>query len=359
MNITFIHLYNNYSGSPKVLEMVIKEYIENGYNVELVVNKTEGFLSDIEDVKYNYIDYKWSENKLKTLIYFIYAQLQLFIKILFSKSHKSDTIYVNTILPFAAVLAGKLRNMELIYHVHERYINPNLINRLCEYIHEKSKVKSIFVSHYLKDTYKDLDAKTKVIYNKIDSDFQKIAYKYDTVDKRVNNEILLIASLRKYKGIYEFVELCDKLPTLKFNLILSGVNYDIENFKSRLTSKRNLNIYANKTDLHPFYQKAKVVLNLSRIDEWIETFGLTILEAMTYGIPTIVPPVGGPIELVQNNINGYLIDSNDTNKIAETILELFSDNENYLRLSSNAYNKSLAFNNRSLFEEIQTFIHTK
>jgi len=33
----------------------------------------------------------------------------------------------------------------------------------------------------------------------------------------------------------------------------------------------------------------------------VETFGLTILEGMTYKLPAIVPPVGGVIELVEEN----------------------------------------------------------
>ena len=65
---------------------------------------------------------------------------------------------------------------------------------------------------------------------------------------------------------------------------------------------------------------------------------------MSYGIPVIVPPVGGPSEIVDDNVEGYLISSYNTEQIANKIDELYNDNSLCLRLSKNAKLKSKKFN---------------
>ena len=72
--------------------------------------------------------------------------------------------------------------------------------------------------------------------------------------------------------------------------------------------KEDLIVYPRQADVAEFYNGASLVLNLSDKDRFIETFGLTALEAMSAGLPVIVPTVGGIAELVEDSVNGYKID---------------------------------------------------
>ncbi len=83
---------------------------------------------------------------------------------------------------------------------------------------------------------------------------------------------------------------------------------------------------------------------------------MTILEAMSFGIPCIVPPVGGPCELVDDGVNGYLIDSQETDKIANTIINLSSDRPLLKELSDAARKKSAEFSNDAFSKSIQKVI---
>jgi len=40
-----------------------------------------------------------------------------------------------------------------------------------------------------------------------------------------------------------------------------------------------------------------------------EAFGLTILEAMVSGLPTFGPRFGGPIEIIEDGVSGYLLNT--------------------------------------------------
>jgi len=51
----------------------------------------------------------------------------------------------------------------------------------------------------------------------------------------------------------------------------------------------NLQIISRQNDVTPFYNEASIVLNLSDKQRFVETFGLTALEAMSAGLPVIVP----------------------------------------------------------------------
>ena len=119
---------------------------------------------------------------------------------------------------------------------------------------------------------------------------------------------------------------------------------------------KNIEIFPKQKDLEKFYSSSSLVLNLSRIDDCIETFGLTIVEAMAYGVPVIVPPVGGPIEIVEEDKEGFLISSYDVDKVAKKIEELANDEKLCMNLSSNARKKALDFSEDIFLENISKVI---
>ncbi|MGI2902903.1 sucrose synthase [Tolypothrix sp. VBCCA 56010] len=63
-----------------------------------------------------------------------------------------------------------------------------------------------------------------------------------------------------------------------------------------------------------------------------EAFGLTILEAMISGLPTFATQFGGPLEIIQNKVNGFYINPTNLEETAEKILEFVlkcEQNPNY------------------------------
>jgi len=52
-----------------------------------------------------------------------------------------------------------------------------------------------------------------------------------------------------------------------------------------------------------------------------EAFGLTILEAMISGLPTFATQFGGPLEIIQNKVNGFYINPTHLEETAQKILE--------------------------------------
>jgi glycosyltransferase involved in cell wall biosynthesis len=82
---------------------------------------------------------------------------------------------------------------------------------------------------------------------------------------------------------------------------------------------------------------------LSLIDIFVipsldEGLGLSLMEAMACGLPTIGSEVGGIKDLIQHGVNGLLVEPADVKGLASAILELLKDREKAKVLGNNARN---------------------
>jgi len=121
----------------------------------------------------------------------------------------------------------------------------------------------------------------------------------------------------------------------------------------------NLQIVSRQNDVAPFYNEASIVLNLSDKRRFVETFGLTALEAMSAGLPVIVPTKGGIAEMVEDGVNGYKIDVQELEKIENHITTLLSDRDSYLQLAGKALEYSRNFNDEKMISGIVSVLESE
>jgi glycosyltransferase involved in cell wall biosynthesis len=350
--IAAFHLLNDYSGSPLVFAQALKALQESGHEVILhTSNPDTGFLANVDARKIK-TPYRFYSNALLRLIAFFYSQFITFFQVL--RYHKKDTvIYVNTLLPFGAALAGKLTGKKVVYHLHETSIRPLILLRFLQNIAAFTASQAIYVSKYL---YNELPLKgvdSQIIYNALPADFEKQVNAVSDKNNSGNFTVLMVCSLKRYKGIFEFVELAQRHPSLNFEMVINAQPEEIESAFPTATIPSNLKLFPVQKNLHPFYQRASLVVNLTNPALCVETFGMTLLEAMCYGIPVIAPPVGGPAEIVQNGENGYTADVRDTSHMDQLLQSLAQQESEMIRLSANAKATSKRFSADALSSGIQ------
>jgi glycosyltransferase involved in cell wall biosynthesis len=339
--ILFFHPRNDFTGSTRVLANIIKSEYSNQKVSVITINK-HGFLSDIPDLKIIgvlYLSYKGK--KIPILSSVLYQIHVVFLALFYGIMHKQ--FYINTILPYYAALIGTLYRKKITYHIHEKFVVQSVQTRIAEYVFNHVKSERIFVSEYLKKQYiKKLNCTTVIKYNTLSESFLR-QVKVRPIEQRKRSSIIMISSLAEAKGIFMFVEIARLLPQFFFRLIVSADKKSIETYMDKaFPLPPNVNILSTQKNIHPFLGEADLLLNLSNPSLCVETFGMTILEAMAYGIPAIVPNVGGPLELVENGNNGYCIDVTNIDEIILSIYKVF-DNNNYSKFAYSSHEKISSF----------------
>ena len=260
---------------------------------------------------------------------------------------RNALIYVNTLLPFGAALYGRITGHRVVYHLHEVSISPAPLRWFLVAVARCSASDLIYVSDFHRNCLPIGTVPAHTICNALDTAFLTRAETscYQQIRGGVFT-VLMLASLRDYKGIPELLALASSLlnrPDIRFELVCNEDKDVISRYFLDKQVPSNVAINPRASDTIPYYERSSLVLNLSRPDEWVETFGLTLLEAMAFGVPVIAPPVGGPAEIVSDGVEGYLVSSYEVERISELIVMLADDEAKVLRLSRNAKKRAGEF----------------
>lgn len=339
--IVCVHVLNGFTGSPNVLATVVNGLSNENYNVTLVTSlNNKGFLSDVNCTQKINISYVFKKNTIGRLFQFL--KFQFLATLVLLKTNKDAIVYLNTIQPFLPAILAKLRGNKVVYHIHEAYPKKSFFTSFLFFIVQVTSTKIICVSEYVLN---QLDVKSKqkanVVYNSLALDFCRNQILKNKAEKE--KTILMVSSAREYKGVFEFCKLAILLDKYKFVLVCDASKQEILELFDEYKNIPNLQIVATQTDLHPFYAGADLIMNLSVPSQIIETFGLTILEGMSYGLPCIVPPVGGITELVCEGVNGYKVDSLEKEELVNKIRLMLEDDVKYKEMSYKAIKISKNF----------------
>lgn len=357
-HIVCFHLFNDYSGSPKVLRMVLEGMLKKGYRVDLASSKG-GVLDDLlhyPNLRKHSYPYRFSSNGAVTMLRYGLVQIYTFFLSFRWLFCKDAVFYINTLLPVGPALAGRLMGKRVVYHYHENAFVKGAFYKMLAAMMERLAHRIICVSEY-QASFLICKEKVTVIPNALPEAFVK-RLKPDPEAAFERKTVLMLGSLKEYKGTKEFIQLSQRMPQYNFILVINDTQENIDGYLSEkhYTSEENLVLYPRQADVAKFYQQASVVLNLSDKRQFIETFGLTALEAMTAGLPVIVPTEGGIAEMVDDGINGYKIDVADLDKIEQHIQELLTDKTKYVEMAEQALACAKRFDANEMIDQITRII---
>lgn len=355
--IVCFHLFNDFSGSPTVLKGILQGLLNKGESIDLVTSRG-GVLDKLEHegLKRLKFDYSFTKNFLATALRFFYAQTVMMIAASRYIFNRKSIFYINTILPVGPAMIGKLIGKKVIYHYHENAYVKSGLYRILAKMMEKLANEIICVSSY-QASFLKRSKNVTVVPNSLEEEFLcKIKPNPQSAFERRN--ILLISSLKEYKGVKEFLKLSEFLNEYKFTLVLNANGNEILQWvkDNKIKVSDNCKIYPRTDDVAFFYNNASLLLNLSNSDFVVETFGMTVLEAMSAGLPVIVPPVGGVAEMVEEGVTGFKISSKDLLSISSKIKDIFSNKDKYIKLSQNALSLSKNYNGETAIISILNII---
>jgi glycosyltransferase involved in cell wall biosynthesis len=355
--IIAVHLLNDFSGSPYTFSQALNGLQLQGYEIHLftATPSGNGFLNEIWGIFTHQLYHRTTSNKWLNRAWFLVCQIFLFFRVLaFTRS--GDIVYINSMFPFGAAIAGRLKGCKVLYHIQEVSIRPILLKRWLLFVINHTASHCLYVSEYTRQHSSSKVAGT-VVPNVLPLSFiERVTNNIEAGEQLFT--VLMLCSLRRSKGLYEFVHCACRLPEMRFELVLNASQRAIDSFFAGRYLPPNLYIHEAQSNVHPFYSRASVVVNLSLPAEWIEPFGMTALEAMYYRKPVIVPIVGGIAELVEDKINGFCVDAGNIDEVVEKIQLLASDRNLYTRMSDAAYVKAARFTQKKFRQSIIQTIHS-
>lgn len=345
VDLYYIHLFNDFSGSPRVLRDAIDSEVNDPQNTYVFSSKHNGFLDGTNCRRVNCF-YARSSSRYIQLFYFLLSQVLLFIQLSYyllvgMVNNRKSTVVINTMLPFGAALASKMIGAKIVYYVHETHVKPDILKRFLRFFIEHCATHVIFVSKYLESVESFSKPIQSVIYNGLRSDFPQVN-NINLELKFSGKKIFFAGSLKEYKGVEQLITIAKHLPEFNFFAALNCEVDELNKFISIRTLPANMRMMARPKNIEIFFKNSFIVLNLSIPTGWIETFGLSLIEGMAFGSPVIGPPVGGPLEFV-NDSNGLSIDSRKTQQIVDYVRYLNSSFDIWSSYSSEALITSKCF----------------
>jgi phosphatidylinositol alpha-1,6-mannosyltransferase len=150
--------------------------------------------------------------------------------------------------------------------------------------------------------------------------------------------VLTVARLVPHKGIDAGIEAIRLLPDVHYLVVGEGPDRDRLTRLARdrgVAERVRLAGAVSDADLSTIYRSADGYLGLSREDGLdVEGFGIAIADAAASGLPIVASRDGGIVEIVEDGVNGWLVDPRDPAAVASAIAALLADRERAARLGA-------------------------
>ena len=374
--ITFLLLHLNYGGLEKQTVTLVNELAKTKeYKIQIIsvydMLKGKSFYSLDKNVDVKFLADFGPNHKA---FYYALKHFRL-IKLL-----KESFVMIKCGIYKSFVLKKYIKKLDTDIIISSRIEFSKLIKRrdTLNISQEHSYINSKKYINKVKKYFKNID-KIVVMTKKAKEDYEKwLKYsnskakvydipnmleesKVDNFAKFNNKTLISVGRLEKEK---DFLTLLDvfKIINNKYNdvkLKIVGEGLQRREIEKKI-EKLNLN---NKVILTGRISSQEVQEQMSASSVFVltslcESFSLVLCEAMEIGLPCVSFNIDvGPKEIIQNGINGYLIDNRDVNDMASCIENLLIDENKWNNISNNSIESVKKYYSKNVVNEWQKLFH--
>ena len=282
-----------------------------------------------EKLNIKYVETLIDGNYLKKINQFFKAT----ISILFSMKN-TDIVHIHMasrgsfLRKGIVVLISKIFNKKIIIHLHGaefmvfyNYECNKLIKRYIRYIFDKSdKVISLSES-WKKDLTQIVNPeKIRVVPNGV------LINNEDNEKDYKDKVVLFLGRLGERKGIFDLIDVIREIVNIhKDSMFIIAGDGEIEKVKN-LCSNYNLNKNVRVLGWVDGEDKIELLKNATVyvLPSYNEGMPMSILEAMSFSIPVVSTYVGGIPEVINNGVDGLLIEPGNKESLKQKLLQLLN-----------------------------------
>lgn len=344
--------YLNTLGGGEKYFLTVAESLSNlNYQVDIIWNGDPTVLKSAE------IRFGLKLGKVNLIRSQIFSKNQLIQKYLYLREYNLSFVVSDGSLPWLFA-----KNNYLHFQVPFTH-QSSLLDRLKLTLIKKIICNSVFTENYIRRQY--LTQNTSVLYPPID-----LPIKNKTISK--SKQILSVGrfdnilNTKRHDILIEAFKEFSK-HTKEYKLILVGGSVDINSqyinkLKSsiaKLPAEIRLNV--NPNELISLYQSSSIYWHAAGfgVDEKsnpenTEHFGISIVEAMSYGCLVFAPQKGGIKEIIIDNKNGFFYDT--VRELVNKTLKIITQ-KNQIKLRTNAIKTIRLFGKTHFFNNFKNIIN--
>ncbi|MEM5600083.1 glycosyltransferase family 4 protein [Bacillus cereus] len=298
---------------------VVKNYIQAGLN---------------EKTNLEYFPTYYGSNHFVNIMYFIVQYIRLFFR-LNVLGHKYDVAHIHMSYRGSFVRKRQIiellnrKNIPIILHMHgsqfKDFYNESSDKRKEQIIDTLNKVTVILA----------LGEQWKEYYESI-CETEVVSLDNAVFPKQVSNDseeriyITTMGVLSERKGTYDLIEVGAKLKgkiDSKYKFVLAG-DGEIEKAKQKISELELDDLFilpgwiSDDKKIEDIYQKSIIYI----LPSYNEGMPMSILEAMSYGLPVISTNVGSIPSVVEKE-NGFITNPGDIDELKNKIIYLLNNSE--------------------------------
>ncbi len=152
------------------------------------------------------------------------------------------------------------------------------------------------------------DIGLEIVPNFVEDDWPAQAASGQLVTNSSRPVMLHVSNFRSVKDVDLLATIfCKTRQLIDVELWLVGEGPQLANMRQNLSTKTpagTVRYWGEQKNPAQFFRKADIFISTSKS----EGFGLAVLEAMASGLPIVATPVGGIVELLEDNRNGVSVD---------------------------------------------------
>jgi glycosyltransferase involved in cell wall biosynthesis len=251
--------------------------------------------------------------------------------------HRITLVYSNTLTVLDGALVARLCRLPHVWHLREQVAGnqdltfPFSVNWMPAFILRMSTlviVNSFALKH---EIFGDPSpAKVRVIHNGIDLERYRYALPIPIIHECPQSEriIAICGAVQERKDIQTFVRAAFRLheihPDVHFLVIGQGQGAYFQLVKQQAANQglgRCIHFLGYRSDIPEIFARIDILVSAAKI----EPFGRTIIEAMAAGKPVVATRSGGPEEIIEDGVSGFLVDVGDDAAMAVRLAELLSN----------------------------------
>lgn len=256
------------------------------------------------------------------------------------KRHRIDVVYTNTVTCIEGALAARITHQPHIWHIHEPIGgNSELLPLLPMWLYTKIirllSTRIVFPSRALARDYPGLRGKATIVPNGLSLPplIERGAARQEVgaslgLDPR-HQRVAVVGAIQPRKDHVTFLKTAKRILARKdkvdFLIVGSGSDFYTRELSERVNTM-GLTDRVTLTGRWPGpIHTVMAAIDVLVISSEQESFGLTAIESLALETPVVSTLCGGPAEIIEPGVTGFLVNIKDDAAMADAVLSLLDD----------------------------------